>query len=449
MYRGVRTNQLHHVLHIASSRPWEASCSVCIHPHITFLLVCVGRVVTINFYVRYVNSFSRQSGPITPSTTGDRDRLRVVIATESFLPHINGVTNSVLRVVEHLSAHGYEVSVIAPGPEDKSPKSVAVYRVRAVGMPGYRDVRLTLPSSEIGDYLRRQRPDLVHVAAPFVLGSIVLRQCRKVGIPSVAVYQTDVAGFARDYHLGSLAPLAWRVIARIHSLADLTLAPSTSAIDDLRQNGVEKVELWARGVDAERFNPQHRNEVLRKMFNGHRRTIVGYVGRLAREKHLELLAPLAHDPRFSVVIVGDGPCKSALKRLMPNAYFMGFADGQALSELYASFDIFVHAGLSETFCQSIQEALASGVPVVAPASGGPLDLVADGVNGLLWEPTNPASLVEKVNLLTSDVGLRTRLARHARGSVIERTWSSIMTQLEDHYETVLSRGKSARFPGAA
>lgn len=377
------------------------------------------------------------------------DTRRVVIATESFLPHMNGVTNSVLRTIEHLTARGYEVSVLAPGPGETSLKSVVVHRTRAVGMPGYRDVRLTFPSSSIAEYLIDQRPDVVHVAAPFVLGSMVLRQCRKLGIPTVAVYQTDVAGFARDYRLGKLATAAWKVVSHIHGFADLTLAPSSAAIEDLRNHGVENVKLWARGVDSDRFNPRHRNEVLRRMLNGHRRMIVGYVGRLAREKRIDLLAPLANDPRFSVVIVGDGPCKGALKKLMPKAYFMGFSQGQALSELHASFDVFVHAGLSETFCQSIQEALASGVPVVAPASGGPLDLVSEGVNGLFWDPQHPDTLIEKVHMLEAEGELRKVLAGNARGTVVDRTWSSIMEELEDHYRSVVDGARSMGVRGAA
>lgn len=360
-------------------------------------------------------------------------RLRVLISAESFLPHINGVTNSVLRTVEFLTRRGHHVSIIAPSPGKSSHFGVEVHRVKAFGLPGYKDVRVALPTAQIGEILRYERPDVVHLAAPFVLGASVLRQCRREGIPTVAVYQTDVAGYARDYHLRSLSGLAWRITSRIHNRADVTLAPSSSSVSDLRSHGVREVVRWMRGVDVERFNPSHRNEILRRMFGGHQRLIVGYVGRLAREKHVEFLAPIARDPRFNVVIVGDGPSRATLKRLMPEAYFMGFSTGRALSELYASFDMFVHTGLSETFCQSIQEALASGVPVVAPAIGGPLDLVAHGRNGLLWNPANPSTLVEAVNDLASNVHLRTDLAAQARPSVVHRTWESVMFELEQHY----------------
>ncbi|MEY2775473.1 MAG: hypothetical protein RL218_698 [Actinomycetota bacterium] len=449
MNRCIRADELQHEHHPASRTVIVRSCSTGIHQQITSSIISVGRVVTVGPYFCHVTVLEHRETPVALERSTPQDVRRVVIAAESFLPHMNGVTNSVLRAVEHLTARGYEVSVLAPGPGKTLLESVEVHRTRAIGMPGYKDVRLTIPSASIADFLVDQRPDVVHVAAPFVLGSMVLRQCRRLGIPTVAIYQTDVAGFARDYRLGKLAAAAWRIVAHIHGLADLTLAPSTAAIADLERHGVQNVQLWARGVNSEKFNPAHRNEVLRRMFDGHQRMIVGYVGRLAREKRIDLLAPLANDPRFSVVIVGDGPCRSALKKLMPKAYFMGFAEGQALSELYASFDVFVHAGLSETFCQSIQEALASGVPVVAPASGGPLDLVEAGVNGLFWNPERPESLVEMVELLKVNPELHGMLAANARQSVVARTWSSIMGQLEDHYHQVVEKVSGDRFRGAA
>lgn len=409
------------------------ACSRTIHQQSTSSYLCVITQLTIGFYFRKV-SHVNETQELRPHGVAPRSRpLRVLIAAESFLPHVNGVTNSVLRTTEYLTGRGHHVSIVAPSPGKKTHFDVQVHRVRAVGLPGYRDVRVAMPTYRIAEIVRAERPDVVHLAAPFVLGAAVLRQCRREGIPTVAVYQTDVAGFARDYHLRGLSRVAWKVTSRIHNRADITLAPSSSAVADLRRHRVIDVVRWMRGVDVERFNPSHRNDVLRKMFGGNQRIIVGYVGRLAREKRLELLAPLAQDPRFSVVIVGDGPSRASLKKLMPSAYFMGFSVGRALSELHASFDLFVHTGLSETFCQAIQEALASGVPVVAPGIGGPLDLVVDGRNGLLWNPTDPTTLIDAVNDLAINNQLRLEMAGRARESVVNRTWDSVMAELEEHY----------------
>jgi phosphatidylinositol alpha 1,6-mannosyltransferase len=166
-------------------------------------------------------------------------------------------------------------------------------------------------------------------------------------------------------------------------------------------------------------------------------TIVGYVGRLAREKEVERLKVLSGRPGIKLVIVGDGPLRSSLEKSMPDATFTGVLRGEELARAFATLDVFVHTGLNETFCQAIQEALASGVPVVGPAAGGPLDIIQHRQNGLLWSPEHPESLAGAVQQLSEDVLLRRLLASHGRNSVVGRTWSSVMNDLVDHYQAVI------------
>jgi phosphatidylinositol alpha 1,6-mannosyltransferase len=192
-----------------------------------------------------------------------------------------------------------------------------------------------------------------------------------------------------------------------------------------------------RGVDLVKFNPHHRDESLRRSLAPNGEVIVGYVGRLAREKQIERLAPLCSLPGVRVVIVGDGPSRSRLQRKLPSAQFVGFQSGEALSKYFASLDIFVHTGTDETFCQAIQEALASGVPVVAPAAGGPFDLVTHGQNGYLWSPESEVSLLGAVDELVRNRLKRERLASSARPSVEMRTWPSVMDELEGHYRALV------------
>ena len=380
--------------------------------------------------------------------TNSEPKLRVAIVAESFLPHVNGVTNSVLRTIEHLKKHGHEVSVIAPGPGDDAVGDVPVMRMGSFGFPGYDELRIALPKKALESELKNIAPDVIHVAAPAVLGAWALRVARKIDIPTVAIYQTDIAGFARQYRLGATSPAVWKYIAAIHNKADLTLAPSTAAVWDLRRNGVENVVRWMRGVDNVKYNPEHRNEFLRHRFGAPDKVIVGFVGRLAREKQVERLAEVAALPGVSVVIVGDGPCREKLERLMPTAHFTGFASGNELSQLYASFDVFAHTGVDETFCQAVQEALASGVPVVAPAAGGPLDLVQHGINGFLWSPTRRDTFVESIRELVTSYSTRDVCAQNARPSVLDRTWNSVMSELVGHYRAVTG-GLSFAYQGVA
>lgn len=365
--------------------------------------------------------------------TARHSRLKVAIVAESFLPHVNGVTNSVLRVAEYMTSRGHLVEIIAPGPGDPSFGSVPVRRMPSIPLPFYRGMTVGYSQKAVRAALESFAPDIVHLASPTVLGRAALIACESLGIPVVAIYQTDLAGFANAYGPKFVGLGAWKLLTSIHKRADLTLAPSTAAVWDLRQRGVGNVKRWMRGVDLERFNPNHRDEQLRQELAPNGETIVGYVGRLAREKQIERLESICELQNVKVVIVGDGPSRQRLERKLPNAQFVGFQSGIELSRYFASLDVFVHTGTDETFCQAIQEALSSGVPVVAPASGGPFDLVKHGHNGFLWSPISDVSLTGAVEELVRNRVKRDRLAANARDSVIERPWPTIMDELEGHY----------------
>jgi len=364
--------------------------------------------------------------------------VRVAIIAETFLPAVNGVTGSVCRVVEHLERRGHEALVIAPGAGPCSYSRTPVARVRGVALPLYRSLEVGVDPRAVSAHLREFAPDVVHLAAPVVLGAAGGRAARDLGVPVVAVYQTDLAGFARRYHARPLAPLVWSRLRAVHGAADVTLAPSTAAAWQLRQHGIERVGLWPRGVDLDRFHPRRRRR-LPALGEG---LVAGYVGRLATEKRVHLLAHAARVPGVRVVVVGDGPRGASLRRRMPDVAFLGFRAGDELATTVASLDVFVHTGRDETFCQAVQEALAAGVPVVGPAAGGILDLVRHGENGYLYEPDEPAQIAAAVAELAADKPLRACLGRAARRSVGGRSWEAVGDSLLAQYRSVL--GESER-----
>jgi phosphatidylinositol alpha 1,6-mannosyltransferase len=366
-------------------------------------------------------------------------RLRVAVVTESFLPTLNGVTTSVCRVLEHLRARGHDALVVCPGP---APESFAGARVVTVPAVSYRQFPVGVPTPALRRAIAGFAPDVVHLASPFVLGAAGVAAAGRLGVPTVAVFQTDVAGFARSHHLGALSPVAWRWIRRLHDRADVTLAPSAATMTDLAQHGVPRVGLWRRGVDGERFNPRRRTgpgvRELRARLAPDGEVLVGYIGRLAPEKRVSRLAALAGIDGVRLVIGGDGPARRAVeKSLGDGATFLGRLDGDPLADTFAALDVFVHTGTEETFGQTIQEALASGVPVVAPACGGPLDLVRPGDNGLLYAPGDEAGLRDAVTTLVRDPELRERLGLAARDGVAGRTWEALGDQLVGHYRRAI------------
>ncbi len=374
--------------------------------------------------------------------------MRIAIITESFSPDVNGVAHSVVRVAEHLLSRGHEPLVIAPQPASgrravTGPMPYPVIRVPSLPTPGYSGFRLGLPSRRIAATLREYRTDLVHLASPFVLGARGVSVARGLQLPVVAVYQTDIPGYAGAYRVGWGEEAAWRWIRRIHNAADRTLAPSSATATALHSHGIERVWLWRRGVDAGRFDPAQRSAALRRALAPKGEILVGYVGRLASEKRVDLLAPVTKLPGVRVVIVGDGPARPALAKALPGAVFLGERRGGQLARLYASFDVFAHTGPYETFGQTIQEALASGLPVVAPAAGGPLDLVDHGRTGYLVPPCDATALTEAVAALVGDPARRVEFGANARAAVEGRSWAAIGDELIGHYVAVHSGGLPA------
>ena len=329
-----------------------------------------------------------------------RRRYRVAIVTESFLPTINGVTNSVTKTLDHLHNHHHEAIIIAP----------------------------KQPGTPITRTLRNFQPDITHLASPFLLGAAAAFACQHPTIPTIAIFQTNIADYTTRYHLPKLKTTAWRWITHIHNHCDLTLAPSTSTITELRNHGITTIKHWGRGVDTTLFNPDHHQP-------DPTNHIIGYVGRLAPEKGLHRFRAITNLPNTTLTIVGTGPLEPHLRKLLPTAHFLGPQTGPQLAHTLATFDIFIHPGEFETFCQTIQEAHAAGVPTIAPNTGGPQDLITNGYNGYLLGPTRfERDLPHAINAIYAN---HHTMSHNARAGVENRTWETICSELIHHYEAVI------------
>lgn len=369
--------------------------------------------------------------------------MRIVIVAESFLPQTNGVVHSVLRVLDHLAVRGDDVLVVAPDAGPDVPATVAGARVVTVpawSFPGYADVRVaTGRVSPLTAILRDFGPDVVHLASPFALGWRAALAAAALDLPVVAVYQTDVPTYAGRYGVRGVENLLWKRVRDLHGRADLTLAPSTATIRTLEERGVERLRLWRRGVDTDRFSPARRDEAWRRGLAPEGERLVGYVGRLAPEKQVQDLAALQDLPGTRIVVVGDGPERARLERLLPGAHFTGMLHGTALATAVAGLDVLVSTSETETFCQVVQEGLASGVPVVAAGVGGPVDLVDHSRTGWLYEPGDLGALAARVRDLTGDDAKRAAFGRAARRSVDGRSWQAVCSELVGHYAAAIEQ----------
>ena len=373
--------------------------------------------------------------------------MRIALVSESFLPSTNGVTTSVRKVLEHLRDTGHEAIVIVPAAG--APRHYAGFPVYEVPAVAYRQFPVGLPSPQVQRLIADFRPDIIHAASPFLLGGQAIAAGTRLGIPSVAIFQTDVAGYARRNRLGAMTRVAWRAVRWIHEGATVTLVPSSASMNDLERAGIRRLARWGRGVDLETYHPRNRGTTaarrLRSRIAPNGETVIGYVGRLAPEKQVERLRVLRGFPGVRIVIVGDGPSSASVKRElrgMPVTH-LGSLSGDDLAAAYAAFDVFVHTGEEETFGQTLQEAHASGLPVVAPRAGGPVDLVEHGVTGYLFDAGGDEQLRAFVEALALDLSLRARMGEAGRRSVLGRSWRGICNELLVHYRAAIATHSNA------
>jgi phosphatidylinositol alpha 1,6-mannosyltransferase len=368
--------------------------------------------------------------------------MRVAIVTESFLPSTNGVTNSVLRILDTFKQRDFEALVIAPTRTGEKHNGYPVHQT--VSFP-LLQFPVAVPGPSIQRELDDFRPDVIHVAAPFMIGAQAIAWGSKNNIPVVAVYQTDLSGYIERYGLSFARPVVDRMMASIHEKADVNLAPTPEAAEYLTLIGVQNVGIWGRGVDLDLFNPAHKTseEVteLRKKIAPNGERIIGFVGRLAAEKQVHRMSELLSLENTKFVIVGDGPERTRLEAQFAGhgVYFAGRQTALDLAYHYAALDMFVHFGTEETFGQTIQEAQASGLPVVAPNVGGPRFLIEHGVSGFLANPEGQGGYQRLVSKLLEDGKLQEKMAHEARKAVTNKSWETNNARLIEFYQQAIEQ----------
>jgi phosphatidylinositol alpha 1,6-mannosyltransferase len=370
--------------------------------------------------------------------------VRISIVSESFLPDVNGVANTAARIAESLVRSGHDVSVVAPAPSaDRRAASTRwpypVAWIPSRPWPRNKPIRLGLPTPAVGAALRAHRPDSVFVLNPYLMGGRALADARAAGLPSVALYYTDVEMIAGGDASPEARHQASRRLAAVHGLAAVNLAPTRHAANELGAHGVEQVAVWEPGVDVEAFSPARRSPHLRSVHAARGELIVGYVGRLATEKQVELLAGVAGSPGMRLLVIGRGPDLPRLRAVLRGACFLGARRGAALARWYASLDVFVHPGAYETYGLTVREAQASGCAVVVPDSGGVADLVRPGVTGHLVPPHDQDAITRAVAGLGADRAEVRRLGAGARAAAEARDWDGAAAELVDHLLVAVDR----------
>ena len=367
--------------------------------------------------------------------------------TETWLPSINGVVTRLVATVRELLARDHVVMVVCPTVAEPpggvpDPPGAAVRHVPSVGLPFiYGGQPWGLPLPRVVRLLDGFSPDLIHAVSPFLLGWAGVLHARSRGLPLVCSYHTHIARYAHFYGMGFAERPVWAVVRKAHRQAHVNLAASEASRAELEAQGVARVDVWRGGVDLDLFHPCHASAAMReRLTDGHpERRLCLYVGRLAAEKRIEVLLPLAaHGGHRHLALVGGGPAGDDLAQTFAGtqATLAGAMAGSELAAAYASADVFVFPSTTDTLGLVLLEAMASGLPVVAARTQAAEDLLARAPAGSLFDSGDPAALTEAVDRWLAASLDRHQLAAAAHERVM--TWRTSTEELLAHYERAVS-----------
>jgi phosphatidylinositol alpha 1,6-mannosyltransferase len=385
--------------------------------------------------------------------------MRVAIFSEVYWPMVSGVGVTLERLADTLQARGHQVRVYSasyPLPEGAADRP-EVHRSPSVPLFLYPDVQWAFPRQrDLQDDLAGFRPDVVHVATEFAMGLAGVKAAEQLGVPIIASAHTDYQKYAGRYGVQWLLRVAWIYLRWFYGHACRVLVPSRFYERVLHHRGVRHTGLWTRGVDGSQFHPSHRSEAWRARFGiGPDDLLVTYIGRLAREKDLDRLVRAwrgleSRRGNAQLVLVGRGPLEEELRRSgIAGLHVTGVLTGRALAEAYASADLFVFPSPTETFGNSLLEAMASGLPSLAVRAGGVVEFAQHDVNAWLTEPRDLNGLASGLERLLADRALRGRLAAGALATAESRRWDVIFDGLEADYQRAIAGQPSRRAIRAA
>jgi glycosyltransferase involved in cell wall biosynthesis len=371
--------------------------------------------------------------------------MRIALFTETFLPKIDGIVTRLKHTVEHLQRQGNQVLVFSPDGGLKEYKGAKIHGVTAFPFPLYPELKLAVPRPSIGKALEKFRPDIIHAVNPACLGVGGIYYAKLLNIPLVASYHTHLPQYLHHYGLGMLEGVLWELLKVGHNQALLNLCTSTAMMEELTNHGIERVDLWQKGVDTEMFQPHLASAKMRShLTQGHPDSpLLLYVGRLGAEKEIDKIKPVLESiPNARLALVGNGPHREALKEYFAGTptHFVGYLQGLELASAYASADAFIFPSRTETLGLVLLEAMAAGCPVIAARSGGIPDIVTDGVNGFLFDPDDENGALRATERLLQDPDRKETLRQAARQEAECWGWAAATRQLMGYYQKAIASG---------
>ena len=372
------------------------------------------------------------------------------------LTDVNGVTTLIRKLCRLAEVHEHDLTLVSVA--DTPPAYAGrIQNFTPVGrfvVPEHEAVKLAFPPFlDILDYCDREQFTELIISTPGLAGLAALAAGKILQTKLVGIYHTDLPQYIRYYTDDELMEgAAWRYVRWFYDQMDLIFVPSRACRQQLIANGFDpaKLRLFPHGTDTQAFHPRHRDPAFWPRRGAGRGPVVAYVGRVAKEKDLDVLVEVYRQlacrrPDTTLAVVGEGPFLAQMKQALPfpNVLFTGFLFDDALSRAYASSDIFVFPSTTDTFGNVVLEAMASGVPVVVSDRGGACELVDDGRTGLVTRGRDAAQLLDGLEYLLDHPDARVRFGEAARAVAEGYSWDNAYMNFWNGREGGLLGGPSA------
>jgi phosphatidylinositol alpha 1,6-mannosyltransferase len=375
--------------------------------------------------------------------------LRIALFSGNYNYVRDGANQALNRLVEYLLRQGVHVRVYSPTTETPAFEPTGeLVSIPSMPIPGRPEYRLGVGLSQnVRRDLAEFKPNIVHIAAPDVIGHRAVTWARRNKIPAVASVHTRFDTYLAYYHLQALEPLARGLMRRLYLRCDALLVPAESIAAILRAQRMNRhIAIWSRGVDREQFSPERRDIEWRRSFGiADDEFVIAFLGRIVMEKGLDVYADaidelVAREVPHRALVIGEGPARPWFEeRLGSRAIFVGHQEKEGLARALASTDVLLNPSITETFGNVTLEAMASGLPVVAAVATGATSLVRDGETGILVEPGDSCGFADALEAYVKDPELRRRHGEAGLAFAKTMDWDRINGAVLNVYRRVLER----------
>lgn len=375
--------------------------------------------------------------------------LRIALFSGNYNYVRDGANQALNRLVGYLLRQGANVRIYSPMVEHPAfPATGDLVNTPSIAIPGREEYRvpIRIGRDAMAD-LEAFAPNIVHVSSPDCVAHRAVSWARAKRIPVVASVHTRFETYLQYYRLGWAEPALRAMLRRFYRRADAIVAPAESTAAVLRAQRMNRdITIWSRGVDRDQFNPSRRSMEWRRSIGiADDEMVVAFLGRVVMEKGLDVFsdaiaAAVRRGVPHRVLVIGDGPARPWFQEHLPkDAIFVGALTGDELGMALASTDVFLNPSITEAFGNVTQEALASGLPVIAASATGATSLVQDGVSGILVDPMEVDQYGEAMERYYKDPALRTKHGKAGLKFAATRDWDSINSVMLSLYGRVIER----------